>query len=219
MELKIKDINQFSINFQLKAKIVFKSQLSTYNNQRGDGRYFFIHAEDETGKIKITFFQELADQAFSKLEIGKLYAFHNMSAKAVNTKYSNINDVEIIANSNARIQEIKEEKMTFEMKFINNFNEFLNRELNSSVNLEGYIIEIFPMKEVACSNGTKAKLREIKIGNNFGQGIKVTMWGHHAEKQLELNQKIKIINGILSEWIGNKYINCNYTTITEIFQN
>jgi ssDNA-binding replication factor A large subunit len=81
----------------------------------------------------------------------------------------------------------------------------------------GRVIDMNPEREVQCSNGQTATLREIKIGDDYSQAVKVTLWGEQAKLCIQINQKVKISNGTIAEWNGWKYINCSWMSSLEFF--
>ena len=71
-------LNQFSMDFRFKARILKKYPLKSYNSQKGQGVILNVDLIDrEDTQIQATMFNETAQKWNAKLEEGKVYIFSN----------------------------------------------------------------------------------------------------------------------------------------------
>lgn len=76
--MPIKAINTFNMDWRIKARVVKKGAMRTYNNAKGPGKLFNIDLVDrDNTQIQATFFNDSADRFFDRLQEQKVYVFAN----------------------------------------------------------------------------------------------------------------------------------------------
>lgn len=59
----------------IKVRVLTKSQIRTYSNSRGDGKFFTIELVDESGEIRCTGFNNQCDKFYDMIEVRPLKCF------------------------------------------------------------------------------------------------------------------------------------------------
>ena len=74
---------------------------------RGEGKVFNVTFKDETGEIRATAFNAIADKLYPKLKEGKVYYVSKGKVNLANKKYSKVqNDFEITLEAKTEIEEV-----------------------------------------------------------------------------------------------------------------
>ena len=68
----INALNIFQREWGTKGRVVAKSNMKTWVNQKGPGKHFTFDPKDRSGEIRCTAFNEEADRYFGMLQIGKV---------------------------------------------------------------------------------------------------------------------------------------------------
>ncbi len=81
--------------------------MKTWSNQRGEGKLFNVTLMDETGEIRGTAFNSVADDLYSKFEEGKVYYVSKARVNLAKKMFSNLaNDYELAFERNTVIEEV-----------------------------------------------------------------------------------------------------------------
>jgi replication factor A1 len=81
--------------------------MKTWSNQRGEGKLFNVTLMDETGEIRGTAFNAVADDLFTKIEEGKVYYISKARVNLAKKKFSNLtNSYELGLERNTEVEEV-----------------------------------------------------------------------------------------------------------------
>lgn len=103
----IEGLSPYQNNWTIKARVTQKSEMKTWSNPRGEGKLFNVTLMDETGEIKATAFNTVADELFSRLEENKVYYLSKARVNFAKKKFSNLsNNYELSLDRNTQIEEV-----------------------------------------------------------------------------------------------------------------
>jgi replication factor A1 len=81
--------------------------MKTWSNQRGEGKLFNVTFMDETGEIRATAFNMIADELYPQLQEGKVYYVSKARVNLAKKKFSNLsNDYELGLEKGTEIEEV-----------------------------------------------------------------------------------------------------------------
>jgi replication factor A1 len=104
----IEGLSPYQNNWTIKARVTQKSEMKTWSNQRGEGKLFNVTLMDETGEIRATAFNMVADDLYPLLEEGKVYYISKGRVNLAKKKFSNLsNDYELGLEKNTEIEEVR----------------------------------------------------------------------------------------------------------------
>ena len=131
--------------WSIKARVIDKSAVKTWNNARGSGQLFSMTLIDEQkDAIRATVFQEGVDKYFDKIQNEQVYIFSKGSVKNANKKFSTLtNDYELSLDANSDVTPAADDNTIVRQKFtIVSIANLSHKEKNSSVDLCAVVSDI-----------------------------------------------------------------------------
>ena len=103
----IEGLSPYQNNWTIKARVTQKSDIKTWSNARGEGKLFNVTFMDDSGEIRGTAFNLVADELYPKLEEGKVYYVSKARVNLAKKKFSNVNnDYELSLERNTELEEV-----------------------------------------------------------------------------------------------------------------
>jgi replication factor A1 len=189
--VKIEDITAESgpVNFIAKVVSIFDTKEFTRNDGT-IGRVGNIIVGDETGKIRVTLWDNIADLIKTgKIEIGQTlqiggYAKQGYSGVEINIGNNGVlaeseEEVDVAAN-NQKIKDIKDSM--------------------GDLNLTGKVLEISEIRTFQRKDGNPGKVGNLLLGDNTGT-VRVTLWDDKTEflNQIEYGDAVELVNAYARE--------------------
>ncbi|KAJ3900880.1 hypothetical protein F5879DRAFT_1004285 [Lentinula edodes] len=180
----IEGLSPYQNNWTIKARVTQKSELKHYSTQRGEGKLFNVTFMDETGEIRATAFNQVAESLYPKLEEGKVYYVSKGKVNLAKKKFSNVmNDFEISLEKNAEIEECFETTNLPMIKYsFVTLGELQNLNKDSTCDVIAILKEYSDVNEITsrATNRTMKK-RELTLVDKSGFSVRLTLWGNQAE--------------------------------------
>lgn len=103
----IESLSPYQNKWTIKARVIQKSDIKHYSNQRGEGKLFSVTLMDESAEIKATGFNTVVDELYDKFEEGKVYEISRGKVQIAKRKYSNVNnDYELNFERGTEVREV-----------------------------------------------------------------------------------------------------------------
>ena len=100
-------LTPYQNNWCIKARLVQKSEIRHYSNQRGEGRFFSITLMDESGEIKGTAWNAAVDDLYEKLQENRVYFISKARVNLAKRKFATVsNDYELSLDRSTEIEEV-----------------------------------------------------------------------------------------------------------------
>ena len=107
-------LTPYQNNWRIKARVVQKSDIRHYSNQRGEGRFFSVTLMDDSGEIKGTAWNAVVDDLFEKLQENRVYFFSKARVNLAKKKFSTVsNDYELSLDRGTEIEEVSSPSQSF----------------------------------------------------------------------------------------------------------
>jgi replication factor A1 len=104
----IEGLSPYQNNWTIKARVINKSEMRTWSNSSGEGKLFNVTFADDTGEIRGTGFNLVADDLYPKLEEGKVYYVSKARVNLAKKKFSHVNnDYELNFERYTEIEEVR----------------------------------------------------------------------------------------------------------------
>ncbi|TFK76351.1 replication factor-A protein 1 [Pluteus cervinus] len=181
----IEGLSPYQHNWTILVRITQKSDMKNWSNARGEGKLFNVTMMDESGEIRGTAFNQVAESLYAKLEEGKVYYVSKARVNLAKKKFSNVdNDYELGFERNTEIEECLDSIDLPVIKY--NFvplNALKEKEKDAIVDVIGVVKDPGTVGEIT-SKTTSRKItkRDIELVDQSGFAVRMTLWGKQAEE-------------------------------------
>ncbi|KAK0229030.1 hypothetical protein IW262DRAFT_1354294 [Armillaria fumosa] len=196
----IEGLSPYQNTWTIKARCTHKSDMKTWSNTRGEGKLFNVTLMDETGEIRGTAFNAVADDLYSKFEEGKVYYVSKARVNLAKKMFSNLtNDYELAFERNTVIEECLETtglpmvKYTFvPLAGLEEIAKDATCDVIAIVKECGTVGEI-----ISKATSRTTKKRELTLVDQSSYSVHLTLWGKQAEQyQYEGEQPVIAFKGV-----------------------
>lgn len=185
-----------------------KSPLRVFANKQrgGEGKVFHVEVLDASGgEIRCSFFNEVADQFYEKLQIGRCYTFSRGSVKVANRQYNTCNHrYELVFDKAIQCEEAADGEKIENVKFsLVDLRILQSKNLPCTVDLCGILTSAAPAVSFTSKEGKLLVKREVVIADDTAATISVTLWGERAQQPDAIfeGQPVVALKGVLvKEW-------------------
>ena len=183
----MRSLNPYQNKWAIHARVMSKNK-RTYHNAKGEGKLFNIDVQDATGDIRISGFNEVVDQYFDKLEVGKCFLISGGQLKAANPMYNKTSHgFEVTLNRGCTIEEIPDDgglpQRTYTFVPISTLE---HKEIDSHVDVLAIVCKCAEPNTYTNKNGREVTKRVMDLVDASGMSIEATMFGEGA-----LNLKVQ----------------------------
>ena len=103
----ITGLTPYQNNWRIKARVVQKTDIRTFSNQRGEGRVFSVTFMDDSAEIKGTAWNAMVDELYDKLQENRVYFVSRARVNLAKKKFSTVqNDYELSLDRGVEIEEV-----------------------------------------------------------------------------------------------------------------
>ena len=178
-------LNPYSNKWQIKARVINKGDLRTYNSAKGEGSVFSVDLSDESGEIRATAFNEVANRLHKTLEVGSTYLFARGQLKVANKKFNPLNNpYEISFSFDTQIQLCAEAEALAKPKVHYRFcaiGDIANRPPNAIIDVIGVVNSVSACTSLTSQKtGRELTKRTMVLADDSGKSIELTLWGASA---------------------------------------
>ncbi|MFC4448727.1 single-stranded DNA binding protein [Halorussus aquaticus] len=191
----IADIEPGMEEVKFVAKVVGVGDVRTFerdDEDRDEGRVLNVEVADETGSIRITFWDKQADAGEEELEVGDTLRISGRPKEGYNGVEVNVNDAEADDETDVDVQV----QDTYRV-------EDLSLGL-SDVNLRGKVLDTDEVRTFDRDDGSEGKVANLKLGDSTGR-IRVTLWDERTDRAEELDPgvSVEVVDGYVRERDGS----------------
>ncbi len=177
------------------AKVTGVGDLRTFerdDEDRPEGQVINVEVADETGQIRISFWDEMASAAESDLEVGQVLNISGRPRDGYNGVEVNVDQVE--PNPDADIEVAVQD-------------EYRVADLTlgvSDVTLVGEVLSTDALRTFDRDDGTEGQVSNIVVGDETGR-VRVTLWDEQAplSDEFDPHDVVEVIDGYVRERDGS----------------
>jgi replication factor A1 len=180
---KISAANPYQNNVVIRGRVVQKGELRTYSNAKGEGKLFSFEIADETGTMRVTAFREKAIEAHQRIELNGIYSIAGASLKPANAQFNHTgHSFEMILDQNSVITQLPDDNMLQRVSFdFVKIRDLADVPVGKLVDLIGVAVETGEVREInSRTTGMPIPKRDIKLIDDTGCGVALTVWGERA---------------------------------------
>jgi len=176
-------LTPYQNNWRIKARVLQKSDIRHYSNQRGEGRLFSVTLMDDSGEIKGTVWNAMVDELFEKLQETRVYFVSKARVNLAKKKFSTIqNDYELSLDRGTEIEECHDGEYP-EIRY--NFVDLLGlRDLQKDAVCDVLVVvkEVGDLAEIMTRNNKMTQKRDLVVVDQTKYSTRLTLWGKQAEQ-------------------------------------
>eukprot|EP00042_Codosiga_hollandica_P049393 m.573309 g.573309 ORF g.573309 m.573309 type:complete len:407 (+) comp57876_c0_seq1:761-1981(+) len=159
--------------------------MRTWNNAKGEGHLFSVDFIDESGEIRGTAFNAVADKFFDVLQIGQVYRVKGGQLKPANARFSNIkNSFEISFNDSTEITPVEDAGVAVPLQ---NFHftplaSLKDSDVTKNYDIIAVITDVGVLGSITKkADNSEVSKRELTLLDESGASIRCTIWDKSAE--------------------------------------
>ncbi|VVC40621.1 Nucleic acid-binding, OB-fold,Replication factor-A protein 1, N-terminal,Replication factor A, C- [Cinara cedri] len=218
----INSLSPYQNKWTIRARVVCKTPIRTWSNQRGDGKLFSMDLVDESSEIRATAFNNECDKFFDMIEVNKVYFITRGAIKTANKKFTNLdNDYELTFSSETQIfpcHDFDDSQMPA-MKFnFTQLSQVKDMDVDSIVDIIGVCQNAGDVTNLV-SKTTRKELqkRDVTLVDQSLSSVTATLWGTQAtDFDGSLQPVIAIKGSRIREFMGSKSLSLLGSTIMQI---
>ncbi|MFB6169810.1 MAG: single-stranded DNA binding protein [Haloarculaceae archaeon] len=190
----IADITAGMEDVKFLAKVVSVGDLRTFERDGDDedGRVLNAEVADETGRMRVTFWDEQAQNAEEELEVGQVLRVAGRPKDGYNGVEVNVDRVEPDPDADIDVQLQDSYRV-----------EDLSMGL-SDVTLRGQVLGTESPRTFSRNDGSEGRVANLSLGDETGR-VRVTLWDDQADRAEELDTgvSVEVVDGYVREREGN----------------
>lgn len=189
--VKIADITAESGTVNFVARIISAFEPKEFTRNDGTiGRVGNLIVGDETGRIKVTLWDNMADLIKTgKLKVGENLQISGYTKQGYSGVEVNIGNNGVIAESDEEVEVAANAQQIKDIK-----------DGMGDLNLTGKVLETSDVRTFQRKDGTEGKVGNLMIGDGTGS-IRVTLWDEKTDflNEVEYGDTVEVINGYARE--------------------
>ncbi|KIP12317.1 hypothetical protein PHLGIDRAFT_124212 [Phlebiopsis gigantea 11061_1 CR5-6] len=179
----IEGLSPYQNNWTIRAKVKQKSDIRTYSNQKGEGKFFSVTLMDDTGEIKATAFNQGVDELYPKLEEGNTYYISKARVNLAKKKFNTVNnDYELGLERSTTVEECHDGDIIQEKYDFVALDKLNDKNKDDQIDVLGIVKDCGELTEFTSKANNTLKKRELTIVDRSGASVRLTLWGRQAEK-------------------------------------
>jgi replication factor A1 len=191
----VADVEPGMEDVEFTAKVTGVGEVRTFErdgDEEKDGQVVNVELADETGAIRVTFWDKMAESATEELAVGDVIGVKGRPKEGYNGVEVNVNDVDPQVTDEVDVQV----QDTYRV-------EDLSLGL-SNVNLAGQVLDTESVRTFDRDDGSEGKVANLVLGDSTGK-VRVTMWDDMADRAEELSSgvTVEVVDGYVRERDGS----------------
>ncbi|CAG8443896.1 10857_t:CDS:1 [Ambispora leptoticha] len=179
----ISALNPYQNKWIIKARVIKKSEIRTWHNQKGDGKIFSFNIMDHSGEIKVVSFTDTCEKYYDLIQENNVYTISNARVQTSRNRLYDSNEYEIHLEKNTNIVQCQEESSVPNIQYnfttLDKLNDY-NRD--DVIDVIGVVKEDYGLSEVYSKKSQKSIVkRELILVDQTLTSVKFAMWGKPAQ--------------------------------------
>lgn len=208
--VKVSEIEEDMDRVSFTAKVVDASETNTFDRDDGSvGRVVNLSLADDTGKVRVVLWDEDADLVkLGEIEEGDVLKIQRGRVK------SGYSGLEVNLSNVSEVSLVEDDDFDFDVELEGRTPIGDLEEDMGSVHVFGEVLDVGDKREFENDDGG-GQVRSVKIGDESGK-INASLWGDHADIELEEGDRLKVEYGYTRERYGNVDLNVGYRGKLEV---
>ncbi|KAH0613599.1 uncharacterized protein H6S33_005485 [Morchella sextelata] len=204
----IESLSPYQNKWTIKARVTSKSEIKTWQNQKGEGRLFTVNLLDESGEIRATGFNDQVDSLYELFQEGQVYYISKCRVGMAKRQFSNIsNDYELSFERDTEVErctDVDDSVPQVRFSFIQ-FADLESVQKDAMIDVIGVIKEVGDLGTVTSKVSQKPySKRELTLVDKTNYLVRCTVWGKVAESWEMSQDEIVAFKGVKVSDFGGR---------------
>jgi replication factor A1 len=190
----IADIEPGMDEVKFLAKVVSVGELRTFerDGEDEDGRVVNVEVADATGRVRISFWDEMAVDVVDSLEVGEVLRLAGRPKDGFNGVEVSVDKAEPAPDEEIDVQVLDSYQV-----------DDLSLGL-SDVNLKGKVLDTSEIRTFDRDDGSEGRVANLTVGDETGR-VRVTLWDEQADRaeELDTDVTVEVVDGYVRERDGS----------------
>jgi replication factor A1 len=184
---RVEDLALGQSDVNLKGQVLDTDSPRTFDRDDGsEGRVANLALGDETGRVRVTLWDERADRA-TELSPGE-------SVEVVDGYVRERDgDIELHVGSRGAVEAIEDD-----VEYVPETTDIADVEIGQTVDIAGGVIETDEKRTFDRDDGSEGQVRNVRVRDDTGE-IRVALWGEKADKDVELADRVVLTDVEIQE--------------------
>ncbi|MGZ0748357.1 single-stranded DNA binding protein [Haloparvum sp. AD34] len=175
---QVEDVTLGASGVDLVGKILETDTVRTFDRDDGsEGKVSNLTVGDETGRIRVTLWDEKADLA-TELEAGQVVEITDGYVR------EREGDLELHVGGRGAVEEVDED-----VEYVPETTDIADAEMGDTVDIAGGVIEADSKRTFDRDDGSEGQVRNVRIKDDTGE-IRVALWGDKADADIDLADQV-----------------------------
>ncbi len=189
----IADVEPGMDEVQFTAKVIDVGDLKNFERDDGsEGRVFNAEVADETGSIRVTFWDRMAEDAAESLSEDDVLAVGGRAKEGYAGVEVNVDDVDTEVDEEIEVDigdTVEIDDLTLGME---------------NVNVVGRVLDTDSIRTFERDDGSEGRVANLALGDPTGR-VRVTLWDERADRaeQLQAGASVEVVDGYVREREGD----------------
>lgn len=204
----IKNLNPYINKWTIKARVINKSDVRTWNNAKGEGKLFSVTFMDESGEIKATGFNDAVEKYHAMLTENSVYYVSKAQIKVARKQFSTVqNDFEMSFDKDTQIIQCNDgaaDIPSIRYSFVD-IARITDYPKDSVVDLIAVVKDVAEVQTfVAKTTQKQMTKRDLTLVDASMSAIKTTLWGAAAESFSDTSCPVIAFKGVRVSDFGGR---------------
>lgn len=182
----IESLSPYAHKWTIRARCTHKGDMKTWHNAKGEGKLFSVNLLDDTGEIRATAFNDVAEKLFPVFEEGTVYYISAPCRVTMAKKqFSNLpNDYELHFERDTEVEKAEDQdnKPQIRYNFTTKIGDLGSVEKDTTIDIIGVLKESADVVTFTSSKTNKDfSKRELTLADDTQTSVRLTIWGNVAE--------------------------------------
>ena len=219
----IMQLQPFVNGFTIVARLISKSSVRTYKNQKGEGRVASIELMDQSGDIKGTFFNDECDRWIPQLAVNSVYRISGGQIKKADRRFNQSkSEYEITFGRDTTFEPLSDaDAPKVQYNFVS-IEEIERLDPGCIVDILVLVQRADPVGSITVKSGANAgnqvAKREVVLVDRSQKTIKLTLWDDHIHlvDENDTAAKCLAVKGVRISDFGGRSLSTMRNSMAEV---
>lgn len=181
----IESLSPYAHKWTIRARCTHKGEMKVWHNTKGEGKLFSVNLLDDTGEIRATGFNDVADKLYAIFEEGTVYYISAPCRVTLAKKqFSNLpNDYELQFERDTEVEKAEDQENAPQIRYnFTKIGDLESVEKDTTIDTLGVLKEVGEVSTITSKSTNKDfNKRELTIADDTQTSVRLTVWGNVAQ--------------------------------------